>query len=82
MSLYLVDWARIFYLRCHIHVLYIISVTNTHINTFNRLGLMVMGGLTLASFMTYAAEHISVRTFMRGYEERDAQTTRNICSFC
>ncbi|CAA3007904.1 inositol phosphorylceramide glucuronosyltransferase 1-like [Olea europaea subsp. europaea] len=49
---------------------------------FLRLGLMVMGGLTLASFMTYAAEHISVRTFMRGYEERDAQTTRNICSFC
>ncbi|CAI9774825.1 unnamed protein product [Fraxinus pennsylvanica] len=40
-----------------------------------------MGGLILASFMTYAAEHLSVRTFMRGYEDRDAQSTRNICSF-
>ncbi|KAL2508721.1 receptor-like serine/threonine-protein kinase [Forsythia ovata] len=49
---------------------------------FLRLGLMVMGGLILASFMTYAAEHLSIRRFTRGYEDRDAQRTRNICSFC
>ncbi|PHT54391.1 hypothetical protein CQW23_08853 [Capsicum baccatum] len=34
-----------------------------------RLGLMVVGGLILASFMTYASEHLSIRSFARGYEE-------------
>ncbi|KAH7543340.1 inositol phosphorylceramide glucuronosyltransferase 1 [Ziziphus jujuba] len=38
---------------------------------FMRLGLMVVGGLILASFMTYASEHLAIRSFLRGVEDRD-----------
>ncbi|XP_010024933.2 inositol phosphorylceramide glucuronosyltransferase 1 [Eucalyptus grandis] len=38
---------------------------------FARLGLMVGGGLILASFMTYSSEHLAIISFMRGFEERD-----------
>ncbi|KAG8380698.1 hypothetical protein BUALT_Bualt06G0043000 [Buddleja alternifolia] len=46
---------------------------------FLRLGSMVVGGLILVSFMTYASEHLSTRAFLRGYEERDAQRSRSFC---
>eukprot|EP00268_Persea_americana_P017155 TRINITY_DN1820_c0_g3_i2.p1 TRINITY_DN1820_c0_g3~~TRINITY_DN1820_c0_g3_i2.p1 ORF type:complete len:546 (-),score=69.52 TRINITY_DN1820_c0_g3_i2:132-1769(-) len=47
---------------------------------FPRLGLMVAGGLVLASFMTYASEHLAIRAYYRGREDRDR--SRNICSLC
>ncbi|CAN4105888.1 unnamed protein product [Withania somnifera] len=37
---------------------------------FLRLGLMVVGGLVLTSFMTYAAEHLSIRSFTRGLKKK------------
>ena len=45
----------------------------THILIFicNRLGLMVVGGIILASFMTYASEHLAIRSFVKGLEECD-----------
>ncbi|XP_009779488.1 inositol phosphorylceramide glucuronosyltransferase 1 [Nicotiana sylvestris] len=48
---------------------------------FLRLGLMVVGGLVLASFMTYASEHLSIRSFMSGFEEGGTQR-RSICFLC
>ena len=48
----------------------------------NRLALMVAGGLVLASFMTYASEHLAIRAFLRGLEDRDAGRSRSTCSFC
>ncbi|KAI6692783.1 hypothetical protein NL676_020493 [Syzygium grande] len=38
---------------------------------FARLGLMVGGGLILASFMTYSSEHLAIVSFIRGFEEQD-----------
>ncbi|CAM9000915.1 unnamed protein product [Rhodiola kirilowii] len=38
---------------------------------FLRLGLMVVGGIVLASFMTHAAEHLAIRSFLRGLQDRD-----------
>lgn len=50
---------------------------------FLRLGLMVVGGLVLASFMTYASEHLAIRSFIRGFEDRDTpRTSRSICFLC
>ncbi|KAI3888878.1 hypothetical protein MKX03_036062 [Papaver bracteatum] len=49
---------------------------------FPRLGLMVAGGIILASFMTYASEHLAIRAFLRGWEERDAPRTRSFCLIC
>ncbi|KAL3834048.1 hypothetical protein ACJIZ3_008784 [Penstemon smallii] len=49
---------------------------------FLRLGLMVVGGLVLTSFMTLASEHLSIRSFLRGYEDKDAQRTRSFCYWC
>ncbi|KAJ8540326.1 hypothetical protein K7X08_030245 [Anisodus acutangulus] len=49
---------------------------------FLRLGLMVVGGLVLVSFMTNAAEHLPIRSFMRGFEEKDTQRNRSICFLC
>lgn len=49
---------------------------------FARLGLMVGGGIVLASFITYAAEHLSIRTFVKGFEDRDLSRTRSICLLC
>ncbi|KAJ4955417.1 hypothetical protein NE237_012200 [Protea cynaroides] len=48
---------------------------------FVRLGLMVVGGLILASFMTYASERLATRAFLRGIEDRDMPRPRNSC-FC
>ncbi|XP_071732566.1 inositol phosphorylceramide glucuronosyltransferase 1 [Rutidosis leptorrhynchoides] len=49
---------------------------------FSRLGLMVVGGLIFAAFMTYASEHLAIRSFMRGLEDRDTSRTRNSCFLC
>ncbi|KAM0000752.1 putative glucuronosyltransferase [Helianthus debilis subsp. tardiflorus] len=44
-----------------------------------RLSLMVAGGLVLASFMTYASEHLAIRSFMRCLEDRDTSRTERLC---
>ncbi|VFQ84957.1 unnamed protein product [Cuscuta campestris] len=53
---------------------------------FLRLGLMVAGGIVLASFMTYASEHLAIRSFVRGLEEketlRSSSSSRTICFLC
>ncbi|KAM0034270.1 putative glucuronosyltransferase [Helianthus debilis subsp. tardiflorus] len=43
------------------------------------LSLMVAGGLVLASFMTYASEHLAIRSFMRCLEDRDTSRTERLC---
>lgn len=50
---------------------------------FLRLGLMVVGAIILASFMTYASEHLAIRSFIRGMEDRDnSRSGRSICLVC
>ncbi|KAF7142698.1 hypothetical protein RHSIM_Rhsim05G0175100 [Rhododendron simsii] len=49
---------------------------------FLRFGLMFVGGLVFASFMTYASEHLGIRSFLRGLEEKDIPRTKNLCFFC
>ncbi|KAF8704111.1 hypothetical protein HU200_031600 [Digitaria exilis] len=46
---------------------------------FTKLGLMVAGGVVLASFMTYAAEHLAISAFNKGQKDRNASRTRNFC---
>lgn len=46
---------------------------------FARLALMVAGGLILASFMTYAAEHLAIRSFLKGFEDPRSRTTCLAC---
>lgn len=57
---------------------YVLGVTAL----FVRLGLMTAGGLVLASFMTYASEHLAIRAFIRGLDDRDQPRTRSICLLC
>ncbi|KAK7269164.1 hypothetical protein RIF29_21880 [Crotalaria pallida] len=49
---------------------------------FLRLGLMVVGGIILASFLTYASEHLAIRSFLKGREEWDIARSRSLCFFC
>ncbi|KAJ8770192.1 hypothetical protein K2173_011527 [Erythroxylum novogranatense] len=49
---------------------------------FARLALMVAGGLVLASFMTYAAEHLAIRSFLKGFEDRDPIRSWGACLLC
>ncbi|XP_062144687.1 inositol phosphorylceramide glucuronosyltransferase 1 isoform X2 [Alnus glutinosa] len=49
---------------------------------FLRLGLMVVGGLILASFMTYASEHLAIRSFLTGLGDRDTSRNRSFCFLC
>nr|GMC61639.1 inositol phosphorylceramide glucuronosyltransferase 1-like [Ipomoea batatas] len=49
---------------------------------FARLGLMVAGGIVLASFMTYASEHLAIRSFTRGVEDKDTQRSTSVCFLC
>ncbi|CAL0308814.1 unnamed protein product [Lupinus luteus] len=44
---------------------------------FLRLGLMVIGGIILASFMTYASEHLAIQSFMKGLEDWDIARNRS-----
>lgn len=49
---------------------------------FARLGLMVVGGIILASFMTYASEHLAIRSFLKGFDERDVARSNASCFLC
>ncbi|KAL5061156.1 hypothetical protein RYX36_032760 [Vicia faba] len=49
---------------------------------FLRLGLMVVGGIILASFMTYASEHLAIRSFLKGLDEWDNAPNRSLCLLC
>ncbi|CAN1233967.1 hypothetical protein LINPERPRIM_LOCUS4071 [Linum perenne] len=49
---------------------------------FARLGLIVAGGMILASFMTYAPEHLSIRSYLKGFEDRDVTRGRSLCLAC
>lgn len=50
---------------------------------FLRLGLMVVGGLLLSTFMAYAAEHLAIRSFMSGLEDhRENPRAKNLWSIC
>ncbi|KAK3144246.1 hypothetical protein QOZ80_4AG0310540 [Eleusine coracana subsp. coracana] len=44
---------------------------------FTKLGLMVVGGIALASFMTYASERLAISAFNKGLKERNAPRTRS-----
>ncbi|KAL8166673.1 hypothetical protein V2J09_008172 [Rumex salicifolius] len=46
---------------------------------FARVGLMVVGGLIMAGFMSYASEQLAVRSYLRGLEERDTSRPRTLC---
>ncbi|KAL5770526.1 hypothetical protein ACOSP7_014680 [Xanthoceras sorbifolium] len=49
---------------------------------FLRLGLMAVGGIVLASFMTYASEHLAIRSFLKGLEDWDTTRPRSACFLC
>ncbi|XP_009401946.2 inositol phosphorylceramide glucuronosyltransferase 1-like [Musa acuminata AAA Group] len=49
---------------------------------FARLGLMVGGGLILAAFVTFSSEHLAIRAFTKGCEDRHQPRARNICLLC
>lgn len=49
---------------------------------FLRFGLMFVGGLVFACFMTYASEHLGIRSFLRGLEEKDIPRTKYLCFLC
>ncbi|KAK0599022.1 hypothetical protein LWI29_001606 [Acer saccharum] len=49
---------------------------------FLRLGLMVVGGIVLASFMTYASLHLAYRSFLKGLEDRDTTRPKSACFLC
>lgn len=49
---------------------------------FVRLGLMVVGGIVLAAFMSHASEHLAIQSFIKGLEERDTPRSRTTCLFC
>ncbi|KAE8677021.1 Inositol phosphorylceramide glucuronosyltransferase 1 [Hibiscus syriacus] len=49
---------------------------------FPRPGLMVVGGIVLASFMTYASEHLAIRSFLKGLEDRNTTRSRSACFLC
>ncbi|XP_041018568.1 inositol phosphorylceramide glucuronosyltransferase 1 [Juglans microcarpa x Juglans regia] len=49
---------------------------------FARLALMGVGGLVLASFMTYSSEHLAIRAFLKGLEDRGNTRSRSLCFLC
>eukprot|EP01018_Ginkgo_biloba_P011037 Gb_18517 [translate_table: standard] len=42
---------------------------------FLRLGMMIGGALILVAFMTYASEHLAIRSFLKGREDRNLSWT-------
>jgi hypothetical protein len=46
---------------------------------FLRLALMIGGGLVLVSFMTYASEHLAIRSFLKGREDRNLLNSTYLC---
>lgn len=59
-----------------------IMVFSPYILSIYRFGLMFVGGLVFVSFMTYASEHLGIRSFLRGLEEKDIPRTKNLCFLC
>jgi hypothetical protein len=58
---------------------YILGITAL----FTRLGLMVGLAIILAAFMTYASEHLAVRWFLKGLEDRrDTTRSNSLCFLC
>ncbi|XP_010420611.1 PREDICTED: inositol phosphorylceramide glucuronosyltransferase 1 [Camelina sativa] len=58
---------------------YILGITAL----FTRLGLMVGVAIILAAFMTYASEHLAIRWFLKGLEDRRDTTRSNpLCFLC
>ncbi|KAF8084165.1 hypothetical protein N665_0730s0008 [Sinapis alba] len=58
---------------------YILGITAL----FLRLGLMVGVAIILAVFMTYASEHLAIRWFLRGLEDRgEASRSKSLCFMC
>ncbi|KAG2333720.1 hypothetical protein Bca52824_004900 [Brassica carinata] len=50
---------------------------------FVRLGLMVCVAIVLAAFMTYASEHLAIRWFLKGLEDRrETSRSKSICFLC
>ncbi|CAA7061882.1 unnamed protein product [Microthlaspi erraticum] len=50
---------------------------------FVRLGLMVGVAIVLAAFMTYASEHVAIRWFLKGLEDRgETSRSKSICFLC
>ncbi|KAJ8511323.1 hypothetical protein OPV22_001757 [Ensete ventricosum] len=49
---------------------------------FTRLGLMIGGGFVLAAFVTFASEHLAVRAFLKGLEDRHQPRSRSTCFLC
>jgi inositol phosphorylceramide glucuronosyltransferase 1 len=43
---------------------------------------MIVGGIILTSFMTYAAEHLAMKSFLKGLEERDIAQNGKFCFSC
>ncbi|GMH13217.1 hypothetical protein Nepgr_015058 [Nepenthes gracilis] len=49
---------------------------------FPRLGVMVAGSMVLVAFMAFASEHLAIRSFLKGLEDRDTPWTGNMCALC
>ena len=60
----------------HGHLWSSLQICNEFMNvlSFGRLGLMVAGDVVLASFMTYAEEHLAISAFNKGQKDRNART--------
>lgn len=46
---------------------------------FLRLAMMIGGGFILVSFMTYASEHLAIRSFLKGREDRNLLNSTHMC---
>ncbi|XP_009131669.1 inositol phosphorylceramide glucuronosyltransferase 1 [Brassica rapa] len=58
---------------------YILGITAL----FVRLGLMVGVAIVLAAYMTYASEHLAIRWFLKGLEDRrETSRSKSICFMC
>ncbi|KAL2611443.1 hypothetical protein R1flu_023135 [Riccia fluitans] len=50
---------------------------------FARLGLMITMGLVLSAFMTYAAEHLAIKWYLRGRDEwNQSRPQSGYCGIC
>uniref|UniRef100_A0A0D6QWV9 Hexosyltransferase n=1 Tax=Araucaria cunninghamii TaxID=56994 RepID=A0A0D6QWV9_ARACU len=46
---------------------------------FLRLGMMIGGALILVAYMTYTSEHLAIRSFLKGREERSPPPSSYLC---
>ncbi|EXC01426.1 hypothetical protein L484_021997 [Morus notabilis] len=47
----------------------------------SRFASMITGVIIFASFMTFASDHLAIRSFLRGLEDRDHTRSKNRCFF-